>query len=112
MLRCSEESFRSRSAAASFAWWPKGGCALFYFACLKDNGYSAGTFLGQPVLNLVHQPLVFSPPGLNICMTEFRGRYNLVISYMRGVIDETSARRLMRKFKASLLSTQIEPASR
>jgi len=88
-----------------------GRMCSFYFVCLKDNGYSATSFMGQPILNLFHQPLVFSPPGLNICMTEFGGRFNLVISYMQDVIDDASARRLMHEFKSVLLQPATEAVS-
>jgi len=90
----------------------KGRMCSFYFACLKDNGYSNDTFMGQRVLNLFHQPLVFSPPGLNICMTEFRGRFNLVISYMQDVIDDDAAKLLMQEFKSVLVQPASEPVSR
>jgi len=75
----------------------------FYFVCLRDAGFSGETFLGLPTVNLVHKPAIFSPPGLNICMTFFRGRFNLVISYMDGVIEDSAARELMRQFKSLLL---------
>lgn len=77
-------------------------CSL-YFACLREKGFSEESFMGQPVANLTHKPLVFSPPGLNLCITNFRDRFNLVISYLEGVIDDAAARRLMQHFKASLL---------
>jgi hypothetical protein len=44
-------------------------------------------------------------------MTEFRGRFNLVISYMEGVIADSAANQLMADFKASLLPRASEPAS-
>jgi hypothetical protein len=80
-----------------------GRLCSFYFVCLRETGFSSETFLGLPALNLIHKPAVFSPPGLNICMTFFRGRFNLVISYMEGVIENSAATQLMRQFKALLL---------
>ncbi len=61
-------------------------------------------FHRPPVSNLTHKPIAFSPPGLNICMTWFAGHFNLVISYVEGVLNTASARRLMSEFKISLLS--------
>lgn len=87
------------------------GCS-FYFACIRDTGFSPESFMGLPTRQLVHQPLVFTPPGLNICMTEFRGTFNLVISYLEGVVDDSSAAQLMAAFKSLLLEPQCEPASR
>jgi hypothetical protein len=75
----------------------------FYFVCLREAGFSGATFLGLPAVNLVHKPAVFSPPGLGVCMSFFRGRFNLVISYMDEVIEDSAAKELMRQFKSLLL---------
>ena len=75
----------------------------FYFACLRDTGFSGESFLGIPVTNLYHKPLVFAPPGLNICMTTFAGRFNLVISYVEDALSDAVAWRILREFKALLL---------
>jgi hypothetical protein len=80
-----------------------GRICSFYFACLRDSGFSEETFLGLPTVNLIHKPLALSPPGLNMCLTYFRGRFNLIVSYIEGYLDEPTARRLMREFKASIL---------
>lgn len=80
-----------------------GRMCSFYFACLRETGFSGETFMGLPTVNLIHTPLVFCPPGLNICMTYFRGRFNLVVSYAQGVLDDRTAENLMRVFKSSLL---------
>jgi hypothetical protein len=75
----------------------------FYFACLRDTGFSGESFLGLPVTNLYHKPLVFAPPGLNICMTTFAGRFNLVISYVDDALIEDAALRILTEFKSLLL---------
>jgi hypothetical protein len=75
----------------------------FYFACLKDSGFLGQTFLGLPVFNLTHKPLVFAPPGLNICLTTFAGRFNLVMSYVEGALADSSARQILKEFKSSLV---------
>ncbi len=80
-----------------------GRICSFYFACLRDAGFSGETFLGLPTVNLIHKPLALSPPGLNICVTYFRGRFNLVVSYVEGAIDDRAAKRLMEQFKSSML---------
>ncbi len=76
----------------------------FYFACLRDTGFSGESFLGLPVTNLYHKPLVFAPPGLNICMTTFAGRFNLVISYVEDALNDGVAERILREFKSLLLT--------
>jgi hypothetical protein len=80
-----------------------GRFCTFYFACLRETGFPGETFMGKPVMNLIHKPIAFSPPGLNFCMTWFSGHFNLVISYVEGVLSQTDARRLMRVFKSMLL---------
>ncbi len=82
----------------------KGRMCSIYFACMKESGYPGDTFLGLPATNLVHTPLAFAPPGLNLCMTFFGGRFNLVLSYLEGVMSHESAKLLMQKFKTSLLT--------
>jgi len=51
----------------------------------------------------VHTPLAFAPPGMNLCMTTFAGRFNLVLSYLEGAMDDASARKILERFKASLI---------
>jgi len=80
-----------------------GRICSFYFACLRDAGFSGETFLGLPTVDLIHKPLALSPPGLNMCLTFFRGRFNLVVSYVEGAVSDYSAKRLMDEFKSSLL---------
>ena len=81
----------------------KGRMCSFYFACLKDCGFSGKTFMGRPALNIVHTPLAFAPPGMNLCMTFFAGRFNLVLSYLEGAMEDETARQIMRRFKTTLV---------
>jgi hypothetical protein len=84
----------------------KGRMCSFYFACLKESGYPGETFMGLPATNLIHTPLAFAPPGLNLCMTFFAGRFNLVLAYLEGAMDDATAREILAKFKASLISDE------
>jgi hypothetical protein len=81
----------------------EGRFCSFYFACLRDAGYAADRFLDLPVTNIIHKPLVFAPPGVNLCMTTFGGRFNLVISYVKGAIADAEAATLLAEFKRLLL---------
>ena len=81
----------------------KGRMCSFYFACLKECGFPGRSFLGLPAVNIVHTPLAFAPPGMNLCMTTFAGRFNLVLSYLEGAMDDAVAREIMLQFKASLV---------
>lgn len=83
----------------------KGRVCSLYFACLRDSGYKADTFLGVGVTNLFHKPLAFAPPGINLCMTSYGGRFNLVLSYLEGVLDDATARTMMGTFKAALVGS-------
>jgi hypothetical protein len=76
----------------------------FYFVCLKDTGYASQTFMGIPALNLFHTPAAFVPPGMNLCMTYFADRFNLVLSYVEGVISDSQAMQFLNEFKASLVT--------
>jgi hypothetical protein len=46
------------------------------------------------VQNLFHMPLVPVPPGLGFVINRFGGRFNAVLSYMEGLLDEEDARRI------------------
>jgi hypothetical protein len=81
----------------------KGRMCSFYFACLKESGYPGETFMSLPATNLIHTPLAFAPPGLNLCMTFFAGRFNLVLSYLQGAMDDATAKAILANFKASLI---------
>lgn len=82
----------------------KGRMCSFYFACVKESGLPKPTFMGLPALDLFHTPTAFAPPGLNLCMTFFAGRFNLVLSWVDGVLEESQGKRLMEIFKASLVA--------
>jgi hypothetical protein len=82
----------------------KGRMCSFYFACLKETGYPTQTFMGLPINNLRHTPLAFAPPGMNLCMTYFANRFNLVLSYLEGAIDDATAQKILEHFKASLIA--------
>jgi hypothetical protein len=77
-------------------------CSM-YFTCLRESGFPGQSFLGLPVENLIHKPLAFSPPGMNLCITYFHGGFNLVLSYVEGSLSASSANAIMEQFKSSLL---------
>lgn len=80
-----------------------GRMCSFYFACLKECGYPSESFMGLPVTNLYHTPLAFAPPGMNLCMTFYARRFNLVLSYVEGAMEDSVAKEILRRFKASLV---------
>lgn len=78
-------------------------CSL-YFACLRETGYPNTTFMGKPIHNLVHTPLAFCPPGLNLCMTWHNNHFNLVLAYVENTMSDAQATQMLATFKASLLT--------
>lgn len=81
----------------------QGRVCSFYFACLRDSAFNQETFLDLPVTNLIHTPRVPPPPGMGFGMTFFRDRMNLVFSYLEGVLDDDTARDVLRRLKSLLL---------
>jgi hypothetical protein len=79
-----------------------GRLGSFYFACIRDCGYPENTFFGRRVVNLFHKPLVFAPPGLNLCITSYAGRFNLVVSFIEEAISKAAAAEFLAVFKKSL----------
>ena len=77
-------------------------CSL-YLACLRESGFPGATFLGVPLEDLTHTPLALAPPGINLCLTSFRGAFNLVLSYIEGALGDATARGMVAEFKASLV---------
>jgi hypothetical protein len=75
----------------------------FYFACVKESGFASTTFMDLPARNLIHTPAAFIPPGVNLCMTSFAGRFNLTLSYIEGVMDDATAGEIVARFKSSLI---------
>jgi hypothetical protein len=82
----------------------KARMSSFYFACVKETGFAGATFMGLPVTNIVHTPLAFAPPGLNLCMTFFGGRFNIVLSYLDGAIEDREAAEIVERFRSSLVA--------
>ena len=76
-----------------------GRLCSFYFVFLRENGFTLDNFLGLKVTNLFHKPLTFFPPGMNLCITSFGGRFNLVLSYVEGALSDGQARGLLGRFK-------------
>jgi hypothetical protein len=89
----------SRSMGRMF----KGRLCSFYFACLRETGFPERTFLGLPAVDLIHTPTAFAPPGMNLCMTTFGDRFNLVLSYLDGVLEDSAAAAMMGHFKSLLV---------
>jgi hypothetical protein len=66
----------------------KGRLCSLYFACLRDTGFSQKTFMGLPVVDLIHTPTAFAPPGLNL----------------DGAMLDSEAREMMSRFRSMLVA--------
>ena len=81
-----------------------GKVGTIVFACLKESGYSLPEFMGLPVDNLFHTPHVPPPPGVGIFLNQFRGRLNLVLSHLDGILPGDDAAQLTSDVRESLLA--------
>jgi hypothetical protein len=89
----------------------KGRLCSLYFACLQSSGFAQNTFMGLPVADLIHTPTAFAPPGLNLCMTFFGDHFNLVLSYVEGVMKDEEAVAMMACFKSLLCAPSVPRVS-
>ena len=71
-----------------------GEFASLGFSAVGKGGYPFRQFMQAEVRNLVHMPLVPVPPGLGFVFNQFGGRLNAVLSYVDGLLDAESARRI------------------
>lgn len=70
------------------------GPASFSFAYLGRSALGAGEFMGAPVRNVFHMPLVPAPPGLGIFLNRWKGRLNATISFDGTAFGEAEMDRL------------------
>ena len=85
----------SRMSAGIFAG-TAGSCS---YAFIPESSFKAATFIGKPVKNLLHLPLMPPKPGVGIFMTVYRGQLTITISYRVGVLNDN---------EIDFLSTQIK----
>jgi hypothetical protein len=70
----------------------KGRVASFAFSSLGKSSYESDKFMGAPVANLFHMPRVPAPPGLGFFSNYYRGKFNIVISCLEGLLSEDKLR--------------------
>ena len=66
----------------------KGIFGSFSFSCTGETVYNLPDFMGTRVTNIFHMPRVPMPPGLGIFFNQFRGKLNVTISHLEGLLDE------------------------
>jgi hypothetical protein len=79
-----------------------GQIASCCFSYIGESGYQHPTFLGVPVRNLFHMPRVPVPPGIGLFFTQFRGRLNVVLTYLDGLLDDDAATAMMSALSSRL----------
>ncbi|PYN85171.1 MAG: hypothetical protein DMD87_24635 [Candidatus Rokuibacteriota bacterium] len=76
--------------------WTAGG-ELFSFNCadLADWPSALAECFGRTVVNAYHVPVVPPRPGIGVFFNRCRGRNNLVVSWIEGVVTESEAARII-----------------
>lgn len=76
-----------------------GEVASFCFSYLGASPYPGDTFLGIPLRNIVHQPVV-PPPGLGLFFQPFRGRLNAILAHADGLITDAEAEAILDRLRS------------
>ncbi|MFA5072981.1 MAG: hypothetical protein WC539_03690 [Nitrospirota bacterium] len=72
----------------------KGKIATFAFSHLGKSAYQSTGFLDSTITDFFHMPRVPMPPGIGFFSNIYKGRLNLVISYLEGMLTNTEMRML------------------
>jgi hypothetical protein len=75
----------------------------FGFTCLGESAMRSTALLGCPIRDRIHFPVIPTPPGIGLVLCRHRGAYQVVLSYVEGILDETAADALLERFRAALL---------
>ncbi len=79
-----------------------GQIASCCFSHIGESGFQHPAFLGVPVRNLFHLPRMPVPPGIGLFFTQFRGRLNVVLTYLDGLLEDEAAAAMMTALSARL----------
>lgn len=70
----------------------RGEFASYGFSQIGRTVFTSPVFMGAPVQNLFHMPLMPVPPGLGFVINRFGNRFNAMLSYVEGLLDEEDVR--------------------
>ena len=75
----------------------------FSFSFLNGSGSGLSDFMGTRVLNLFHMPRVPAPPGAGFFFNMHDSKLNMVVSFIDGLIDESTTDKLEGRIRELLL---------
>ena len=62
--------------------------------------------MGCRVRDQIHFPVMPTPPGIGIILSQSGGVYHAVLSYIEGILSEEEVDGLMEAFRARLVAVQ------
>lgn len=74
----------------------------FGFTCLGESAVKASALLGCPVRDQIHFPVIPTPPGIGLILSQSGGAYHAVLSYIEGILSEEQIDAMMADFRARL----------
>ena len=77
--------------------------ASFGFTCLGESALRTPAVLGCRVRDQIHFPVIPAPPGIGLILSQSRGVYHAVLSYIEGILSEEEVDALMASFRMRLL---------
>jgi hypothetical protein len=78
----------------------KGKMATFAFSHLGKSSYQHPMLMGRKVTELFHMPRVPVPPGIGFFSNYYNSRFNLVISYLDGLLRDDEVQFLDQQIRA------------
>jgi len=81
----------------------RGQLASFSFSYVANSGYESENFMGLKVLNILHMPRVPTPPGIGLFFTSFKGRLNVVFSFLKSMVNDEEIQNFISSVELGLI---------
>jgi len=81
----------------------RGQLASFSFSYVANSGYESEKFMGLEVLNILHTPRVPTPPGIGLFFTSFKGKLNVVFSFLNSMINDEEIQKFISSVELGLI---------
>ncbi len=75
------------------------------FSSIGESIFNQKTFMDTEVENVFHTPRVPVPPGAGVFLNQYRGRLNLVFSYVEDLFNQESIEKFLKGLKEDLVNT-------